>query len=214
MQSPPHDGPGHRRADRYSRIAEGVSEEIGGRLRDAREDAGLSQGALGDMLGYAPTMISAFENGRRRLKLEDLARVCIALGKDPEYFLRTASVAPAAPDPQVGMLLRAEVAELRSDLLREALTAYLDEIDQGEPIRSDVPDLRHLKPGPAARQLRELCRVKTPRIELDDVCAQLGIRIYPRPFPDSLSAVLVAVGDDDYAIAVNTSHHPHRRRFS
>src|ERR1700730_17851453 len=78
-----------RRLDRYSQIAEELSEEIGTRLREAREQSGLSQAELGGVLGYAPTMISAFETGRRRLKLEDLTRACIALGKAPEFFLRT-----------------------------------------------------------------------------------------------------------------------------
>ena len=103
------------RHDRFARIEEALSAEIGDRLRQAREERQLSQQEVGEALGYTAAMISAFEKGRRRMKVEDLTRACIALGKQPEYFLQTGRLregAPAIGGARIGMALRAEVANL------------------------------------------------------------------------------------------------------
>ena len=52
--------PAHDRSE-HLRMLDGLSSEIGQRLRSARIEAGLSQGELGAALDYTATMISAFE---------------------------------------------------------------------------------------------------------------------------------------------------------
>lgn len=198
----------------HLRVLEGLSSEIGARLRNARREAGLSQGELGEVLKYTATMISAFEKGRRRMKLEDLARVCIALDKDPIFFLSTAAMPRAEPERGVALKLRAELAELPSPDLRDSLGEFLDEIDREKPSPSRVPNLEHLKPEAAARKIRDRCGVSTPQIEMEDVLKALKVPLYKREFPDALSALIVDAGEERYAIAVNRGHHPHRRRFS
>jgi len=194
-------------------MLEGLSNEIGKRLREARREAGLSQEQLGEVLDYTATMISAFETGRRRLKLEDLARVCIALDKEPTYFLGSA-VPRAEPEAGVALKLRAELAELPSADLRDSLGRFLDEIDRSSPPPSRVPNLEHLRPEAAAREIRDRCDVSTPQIEMDAVLKELNVPLYKRRFPDALSALVIDAGDERYAIAVNSNHHLHRRRFS
>jgi Zn-dependent peptidase ImmA (M78 family)/DNA-binding XRE family transcriptional regulator len=208
-----HDNPALDRAA-HPRMLEGLSSEIGERLRDARKEAGLSQEQLGEVLDYAATMISAFETGRRRMKLEDLARVCIALDKEPGYFLRTAAVPRKQPETSVALKLRAELAELPSTDLRDSLGRFLDEIDREKPPESRVPSLAHLKPEAAARKVRDRCGVRAPQIEMEAVLEALEVPLYRRKFPDALSALVVDAGEERYAIAVNSRHHPHRRRFS
>jgi len=193
---------------------EDLSCEIGTRVREARNEAGLSQSELGEVLGYKAGMISAFETGRRRLKLEDLARVCIALDKTPDYFLRSVAVPRSEPQGGVALQLRAELAALPSPDLRESLGRLLDEIDHSRPDPSRVPNLAHLKPEAAARKIRDACSVTTPNIEMEGVLKQLGVPLYRRTFPDALSALVIDAGEERYAIAVNKQHHPHRRRFS
>lgn len=203
-----------RDSGEHLRMLDGLTSQIGERLRKARIEAGLSQGELGQALGYAPTMISAFENGRRRMKLEDLARVCIAMNKQPTYFLRTGAVAQVEPEVGVALKLRAELADLPSAALRDSIGDLLDELDRDQLPQSRIPNVGHLKPEAAARNVRDHCRVDTPGIEMEDVLDALGVPLYRREFPDALSALVVDAGDERYVIAVNERHHENRRRFS
>jgi transcriptional regulator with XRE-family HTH domain len=187
-----------------------LATKIGGALRSAREERGLSQEALGELLGYAPTMISAFETGRRRMKVEDLARASIALDKDPAYFL---SLDPV-PDATIGLKLRAELQELGHEELAGSIEKLLDEVEALQPSGRTVPDLAHFQPEAAARKVLDLVGAKDPPVEMEAVCEALGIPLYWRNLPDALSAVVVAVGDGYFVIAVNKRHHVHRRRFS
>ena len=148
------------------------------------------------------------------MKLEDLARVCITLSKEPEYFLRTAAVAHIEPETGFALKLRAELADLPSPDLRDSLGRFLDEIDRDQPPPSRVPNLGDLKPEAAAREIRDRCGVGTPQIDMDVLLTQLGVPLYKRKFPDALSALVVEAGDECYAIAVNSAHPLNRRRFS
>ena len=60
---------------------------IGRRVRAAREEAGLSQGLLGEKVGYSAMGISHLENGDRKIKIEDLQKIADALGVQIAYLL-------------------------------------------------------------------------------------------------------------------------------
>jgi transcriptional regulator with XRE-family HTH domain len=190
-------------------------EEVGRRVRRAREAVGLSQAALGELLGYKASMISAFENGSRRLKLEDLTRLCVALDKEPEYFLRTKAVRDAQHRP---VALRAELADLRNEALYESISKFLDHVDAMELPEGRVPDLHQLRPERAARDLLDACGVDGPEVELPAIAKELGVILIGWEFPASLSALVVDIGDGDgqYVIAFNTAkrHSERRQRFS
>src|SRR4051812_20142193 len=104
----------------------GTGVDVGRRIKRAREERGLSQAALGDAIGYKASMVSAFENGSRRLKVEDLTKLCVALDKEPEYFLRTQAYREAATR-RVGLTLRGKLASLHHQPLTDAITGFLDE---------------------------------------------------------------------------------------
>jgi Zn-dependent peptidase ImmA (M78 family) len=197
--------------DRFSNLEERLSDQIGGRLRQAREDRGLSQKELGEALGYKPSMISAFESGSRRMKLEDLTRACIVLDKPPEFFLGDISSRTREP---VGLSLRADLATLPGEELAGAVDGLLEEIEADLPGGRPVVDLRELRPEVAAREVLRIADVRGPQVEMKDVCEILGIPIYRRALPDSLSAAVMSIGEDAFVIAVNNGHSPKRRRFS
>jgi transcriptional regulator with XRE-family HTH domain len=200
------------RVDRYERIEHALAAEVGARLRAAREAQGLSQQGLGELLGYGATMISALEKGRRRMKVDDLARACIALGKEPDYFLQTSSVRRVSP---VGMAMRADVAALPQDDVRESLEKFLDGVDAEVPSVGTLPDLHHLRPEAAAREVLDIAEISAPPVQLEEICEVLSLPIYRRSdFPDALSAVVLTIADGSYAIGVNGKHSQKRRRFS
>lgn len=60
---------------------------IGRRIREAREEADLSQKQLGTKVGYSAMGISHLENGNRRIKLDDLQRIADALNVNIAYLL-------------------------------------------------------------------------------------------------------------------------------
>ena len=146
------------------------------------------------------------------MKLDDLARVCIALGKEPDYFLQMGSMRSAA---SVGMVMRAEVAALPQDDLRESLEEFLNSVSETAPTTAALPDLHHLRPEAAAREVLDIAGISGPPVQLEDVCATLLMPIFWRDdFPDALSAVVLTIDDGSYAIGVNNSHSLRRRRFS
>ena len=65
---------------------EEITKAIGEKIRQAREEKGLTQKELGDFLGYSPMGISHFEKGIRELKLSDLKKLSSFFGKDLSYF--------------------------------------------------------------------------------------------------------------------------------
>lgn len=70
-------------------------EEIGQRIREAREELGLSQTELGQLLSRQRThaAISELERGKVRLDAEELVEIAAILRKNLAYFY----AAPAAP---------------------------------------------------------------------------------------------------------------------
>lgn len=190
-----------------------LAAELGGRIRRAREDKKLSQSVLGAVLGYKTSTISAFETGARRLRVEDLAKLCVALDKEPEFFLRTQEIREAHRRP-IGLTLRAEVAGLPHQALSDSITAFLDSVEHGSLPASRVPDFHYLKPHGAARELLDRCRIGGPPVRLSAVAKQLRVPVLEWEFPDSLSAMIVEVDDGDYVIGVNRHHGQNRKRFS
>ena len=60
---------------------------VGGRLRQARVDAGLSQEALAEKLGLSQVGYSGMERGRTMIRVEVLLEVCRVLGRPVTYFV-------------------------------------------------------------------------------------------------------------------------------
>ena len=68
-----------------------ISESIGEKIRQAREEKNLTQKELGGFLGYSPMGISHFENGIREMKLSDVKKIANYFGKSLSYFIPSGS---------------------------------------------------------------------------------------------------------------------------
>jgi repressor LexA len=64
-----------------------IKKIVGERVREAREEKGMTQKELADFLQYSPMGISHFEKGIREIKLSDLERLAGFFGKNISYFL-------------------------------------------------------------------------------------------------------------------------------
>lgn len=59
----------------------------GQRIKEAREEAGLSQSQLSAALGFGQSWVSVIEGGRNGIDAHDLARVAEITGYPVEFFL-------------------------------------------------------------------------------------------------------------------------------
>lgn len=57
-----------------------VQEKIGFRIKELRNNLGLSQEELADMAGLDRTYITSVENGRRNITIGTLEKIIIQLG--------------------------------------------------------------------------------------------------------------------------------------
>ena len=105
-------------------------KEIGYRITIAREEAGLNQKELAEILGISQASLSNYENGKRRVYLPQLETIAKALNKPLEYFSRPIDLEVKSPRAaeydEVGELLHL-ISELR-DLPKEDRKSVLDYI--------------------------------------------------------------------------------------
>lgn len=71
--------------------------DFGTRLRDARNDAGLTGEKLGEMLGVSKQTIAHWEANRYEPKLVYLANLCERLGVSADYLLTGRAIAGLSP---------------------------------------------------------------------------------------------------------------------
>jgi transcriptional regulator with XRE-family HTH domain len=64
-----------------------LQRRVGRYLRLYRREQGLSQEAMGDVLGYHRTYIGGLERGERNLTLKAVERIAGLLGVDPMDLL-------------------------------------------------------------------------------------------------------------------------------
>lgn len=73
-------------------------KEIGYRITIAREEAGLNQKELAEMLGISQATLSNYEKGKRRLYLPQLQKIADALDKPLQYFSQPIDVEIETPE--------------------------------------------------------------------------------------------------------------------
>lgn len=62
-------------------------DDIGAWIKTERLKAGLSQKRLGDLCGLSDTAIRWYETGKRSPKLDNIAKIAVALGYAPDIFI-------------------------------------------------------------------------------------------------------------------------------
>jgi len=90
---------------------------IAGRLRAAREQAGLSQGQVAKLLQVQRPTISEIEAGRRKVPAEELARFAVIYDVSVSWLATDES---EVPDPAVELAAR-ELAKLKKEDLDSVL---------------------------------------------------------------------------------------------
>lgn len=189
-------------------MANELTQQIGARVRRAREARRISQAELAEAMGLSQAAVSNLESGSRPIRVDELVTISRALGEELDYFF-----APTREQRgPVGVTLRAEVADLPLPDFRDAINAFVDEIEE-----APLPDARitvaSRKPETAAQEiLTKLDRTRLP-IDVLAVARDLGVAVFARPFPSALSALILRHGKHAF-IGVNSHHASVRQRFS
>jgi Zn-dependent peptidase ImmA (M78 family)/DNA-binding XRE family transcriptional regulator len=183
-------------------------KQIGARVRRARETRGLSQVDLAAAIGMSQAAVSNLEAGSRPMKVDELVAITRALGEDVDYF-----IAPTREQRgPVGVTLRAEVADLPLPDFSAAINAFVDEVEDA-PLPPARVTVKAMKPNTAAKEALTKANQLRPPIDVHAVARELGVAVFPRPFPNALSALILRHGKNAF-IGVNSHQAPVRQRFS
>lgn len=196
-------------------------EEVGERLRVAREAAKVTQAAAASALDVARTTVVAIEQGQRRAKLEELQRLASLYGVSLNALLRREAV-------QVDLKPRFRRMGEQDDGV-EGAVALLTTLVQAEleledllgvqRSRNDPPE-RPLMPGDVvlqaehhAAELRQWLGIAQAPVH--DIVSllelQLGVRVFVRRLPAKVSGLYAYDEAAGPCILLNAAH-PRERR--
>lgn len=98
-----------------------LRKAIGGRIRQARLQAGLSQGQVAKMLGLHRPSVSEMEAGNRRVAADELGRLAEMFDVSVAFLTGDAAETVASDDPRIQMAAR-ELQKLGPEALDRLLT--------------------------------------------------------------------------------------------
>lgn len=191
---------------------ETFAEEIGARIRAAREAAGLSQADVARRLGVSRASVSLWEAGERMPGLDTVYALGAVLGRSPDFFFPASEDEPSTREA-APLTLRAVVSNLSGKKLGSEIDRVVANAKRiPAPERAYRP--RSRDPIAAAQELLSAMRATAPPIDAERAAELCGARVVRHRFSsDALSGFLVAL-EDGAMIAVNHSHHPVRQRFT
>ena len=159
-----------------------MDKTIGLRLRKAREQAGLSQGALARALDLSSEYISLLEMGKRMPSLDTLRRVSAYLSKDIGSFFRESQPVFSALLATEGLAETTRAAFLK---FRRYAERYLE---------LEAATNRRLEPAPlyanisaerlADEERRRLGLGQEPVRDIFGLCEVNGLRLLRQPLPE------------------------------
>lgn len=177
------------------------------RIREAREQLGLSQAELARRLDRTQTAISLWESGKRTAGLDDLIDIADALDLDVSMFFP-----PNRARRPVVTVLRATAERLVDHELYTAIDKLVSEAEVSPMPQPDLA-VSATTSAHAANELLEKARVDTPPVDVHGLCSRCGVLVLERPFPDALSG-LVFAHEGGAVAGINSTHTDTRQRFS
>ncbi|AMV70698.1 DNA-binding protein [Desulfuromonas sp. DDH964] len=187
-------------------------------LRSYREQANMSQGDLGKLLGVTRQTIAAWENGERAPSLEQLSKIARALNTPLELLLGEAK------ESGPSLLFRSDNPESLSPELRALLARkYRDyasvESMTGEP--SALPPSRNLEgydpllSETMGQEIRDWLGVEqAPLGDVLSILEEKGIKVILHPLPNEVSGLSAYTDELGGVIFVNAGHPTERQYFT
>lgn len=204
-------------------------QELGDRIRRARDASGLTQAEVAEQLGLSRPTVSEIEAGHRGVSYLELDRIASLFGKDVLEFLRPAfdagdalaavfRAAPELAEDDLATSLRDAVCLGRElSNLEKLLTLPGAELS-APAFPAVVPRSRWeaVQQGEraAAEERRRLDLGAGPIDDLVELLAGQGVRTVCIGLPDDVSGMTLRLLDAGLLVVVNREHAWPRRRFS
>ena len=205
-------------------------EDIGRRLRFARESRQITQEAVSAVLGLQRSAISLMESGQRQVSTLELTRLADLYGQPVEWFVNP-NIPVKREDPVVGLFraapgLQGKIVQKQAShclrLLREgaALRRLIGRKASISLPRYDLPPPRSVGQAidqgqlVAEQERRRLGLGKAPVREIPEMLAHQNIWTAALDLPDEISGLFLSSPDFGMAILANLTQAPVRRRFS
>ena len=189
-------------------------EDVGRRVADARESAGLTQEALASRVQIARTALAKIELGRRGLSAIELARVARELDRPIEWFVSESPpsvVSRRSGESTLASGLDAVVDSWARDVeLLVELKALRPHDARSPAVPSDVAEAEAL----AAAIRHEVGQPDGPIGNLAGVAEQLGLYVVSLDLGTELHDGAYVAIDGAGATVINGSHDAGRRRFT
>jgi len=182
---------------------------LGSRLKKAREEANLSQGAFARAVGLSSEYISLLESGKRIPSFATLQRIVSALNKDAAYFLSVKEPGFKAlfEDPAVPSGLRRELVRFKG-----WADAYLAAEEATGRRLGLAPKYSHISAERMAEEERKRLGLgDEPIRDIFQLVEVNGLRLMRRPLPEAVRVAGVFVFDEPRAAAfglVNSAEPP------
>ncbi|OZA18771.1 MAG: transcriptional regulator [Rhodobacterales bacterium 17-64-5] len=192
-------------------------QEIGERLRIAREGARITQASAADAIGAARTTVVALEQGQRRVRTDELQKLAALYGTSANALLRRESIHVDMIPRFRKLILTADEAALDAVRLLNDLVRAEVELENalGVSRSRKYPPERPVLPG-NIRQQAELdaqeLRVwlglgSGPCLDIISLLElQLGIRVFLRPLHGSISGLFAFDEATGASILLNSNH--------
>ena len=205
-------------------------ENIGRRLRFARESRQITQEAASTVLGLQRSAISLMESGQRQVSTLELTRLADLYGQPVEWFVNPNI--PVKPEDPVVALFRAAPG-LQGEIVQKQASHCLRLLREGALLRRligrkavvslpryDLSSPRSVGQAidqgqlVAEQERRRLGLGKAPVREVPELLAHQNIWTAALSLPDEISGLFLSSPDFGMAILANLTQAPVRRRFS
>lgn len=206
-------------------------QDLGNRLRQARELSGISQQGAADAIGVPRTAITQMEAGNRSVSTLELTKLADLYRRPVMYFLEDRQ---ENDDEDVLVALHRIELGLDSDpAVKQQVNQYVELCREGYSLerllgredRTGPPAYREPVPrnaGEAVAQGERLADQERKRLgigvapvaDMSDLINEQGIWASGANFPDSMSGLFLCHPSIGQAIFVNASHVRARKRFS
>lgn len=208
-----------------------TQQELGSRLKEAREAAGLTQLQVAEGVGIARSAIAQIEGGNRSVSGLELERLAYLFGRDMRELVRDE---PVAETSALAALFRAAPAMAEDDALAETLRhavqvgrqlTNLEELL--EITTAGTVATSHDVPRPRSRwqaivqgnhaadeERRRLGLGDGPIDNLSEFLENQGVRTAWIDLPDDISGMTLHDPGFGWMVVVNAQHSWERRRFS
>ena len=207
-----------------------TAEEIGRRLRFARERRHITQEAAGAALGLQRSGISLMESGQRQVSTLELTRLAELYGRAIDWFVNPRI--PMEQEDPVVALFRAEPG-LQGELVQAHASRCLRLLREGASLRrllgggstTSLPRYDLSAPrtvgqaiaqgqSVAEQERRRLDLGKAPVKDVPETVTRQNLWTAALPLPDEISGIFLSSPDFGMAILANLDQWPARRRFS